>query len=81
MQVRDFADNALLLRLARSDQVANYYQSCSDADTSLKRACCLQSSDRSNQLQPGPYGSLSIVRMSLRIAEIEENAVAHATDF
>jgi hypothetical protein len=37
----------------------------------------LQITYRSNQLQPCGYGSLCIVFVCLRVAEVDEDAVAH----
>jgi hypothetical protein len=49
-KVRGLTYNTALLRLARSDQIADYDQPCSDADTSLKWAGCLQGTDPCDQL-------------------------------
>ena len=37
----------------------------------------LQRADRCDQLQPRPYRALSVVLMGLRIAEVDQHAVAH----
>ena len=78
-EVRRLADDAALLRLARSDQVADDDQPGRDADPHVQRRAgrgdelrrCLD--DR----EPGLHGALGVVLVRLRIAEIGEHAVAH----
>ena len=76
-EVRRLADDAALLRLARSDQVADHDQPGRDADTGLQRSAGLQRCHRRDQLQPRPHRPLGVVLMRLRIAEIHQHAVAH----
>ena len=76
-EVRRLADDAALLRLARSDQVADDNQPGRDADTGLQRSARLEPGHRRDQLQPRPHRPLGVVLMRLRIAEIDEHAVAH----
>ena len=77
-KVRRLADNAALLRLARSDQIADYDQArwqCRHGFAAELAA--FNALDRCDQLQPGPYRPLGVVLMRLRIAEIDQHAVAH----
>ena len=53
-EVRCLADDAALLRLPRSDQVADHDQPCRNANTGLKRTGCLQCTNRGDQLQALP---------------------------
>ena len=77
-EVRRLADDAALLRLARADQVADDDQPGRDADTGLQRQRgVLSAAHRRDQLQPGPHRPLGVVLVGLRIAEIDEHAVAH----
>ena len=76
-EVRRLADDAALLRLSRSDQVADHNEPGCNADTGLQRSARLEPSYRRDQLQSRPYRPLGVVLMGLRIAEIHEHAVAH----
>ena len=76
-EVRRLADNAALLRLARSDQVADDDEPGGNADTGLQRSARLEPGHRRDQLQSRPDRPLGVVLMRLRIAEINEHAVAH----
>ena len=76
-KVRRLADDAALLRLTRSDQVADHDQPGRNADTGLQRSAGLQRTHRCDQLQPRPHRPLGVVLMRLRIAEVDEHAVAH----
>ena len=76
-EVRRLADDAALLRRTRSDQIADYDQASGDADAGLQWNTGLQPAHRLDQLQPRPYRPLGIVLMGLRIAEVDEHAVAH----
>ena len=76
-KVRRLADDAALLRLARSDQVADHDQPGGNADTGLQGTRRLERGHRRDQLQPRPYRPLGVVLMGLRIAEIDQHAVAH----
>ena len=42
-----------------------------------KRTGRLQFTDRCDQFQPSPHRSLGVILMSVRIAEVDENTVAH----
>ena len=76
-EVRRLADDAALLRLARSDQVADHDQPGGNADAGLQRSVRLEPGHRRDQLQPRPHRPLGVVLMGLRIAEIDQHAVAH----
>ena len=76
-KVRRLAHDAALLRLARADQVADDHQPRGDADTGLQRRVSLQLADSSHQLQACSDGPLCIVLVRLRIAEIDQNPIAH----
>jgi hypothetical protein len=75
--VRRLADNRLLLSSARSDQIADYDQSGGNADAGLQWSSRLQPVHRLDLFQPRPDRSLGIILMGLRIAEIDQHAVAH----
>ena len=76
-EVRRLADDAALLRRALADQVADHDQPGGDADTRLQGASCSRRTDRIDHLQPRPHRLLGVVLMRLRIAEIDQHAVAH----
>ena len=69
-KVRRLADNAALLRLPRSDQVANHDQPGCNSDPGLQESARLERGHRRDQLKPRPYRSLGVVLMRLRIAKI-----------
>ena len=78
-EVRGIADDPALLRLARSDEVADDDQPGRDADPHVQRRA-----RRGDQLrrgldnrEPGLHGALGVVFVGLRIAEIGEHAIAH----
>jgi hypothetical protein len=71
------ADNSLLLRSARTDQIADDYQSRCDAYARPQGRMGLQGGDRSHQLQPRAHGPLGVILMGLRIPEIDQDPVAH----
>ena len=78
-EVRRLADDAALLRLPRSDQVADDDQPGRDPDPHVQRRAgrgdefrrCLDDGE------PGLHGALGVMFVGLRIAEIGEHAVAH----
>ena len=76
-KVRRLADDATLLCLPRSDQVADDHQPGRDADTALQGNVMLERTDSTNQLQPRPHRLRGVVLMGLRIAEIDQHAIAH----
>ena len=59
-------DDAALLRLSRSDQIADNDQPGGDADASLKWSTGTSSSPPLDQLQPRPHRPLGVVLMGLR---------------
>ena len=65
-KVRRLANDGLLLRSARADQIADDHQPRRDADTRLQGRVGLQSTYRSDQLQPCAHGSLCVVLVGLR---------------
>ena len=76
-EVRRLADDAALLRLSRADQIADHDQPGRNADTGLQGSGRLERGHRRDQLQARPHRPLGVVLMGLRIAEIDEHAVAH----
>ena len=76
-KVRRLADDAALLRFARSDQVADDNKARGNSDTCLQGNARLQRGDCRDYFQPGPHGPLGVVLMRLRIAEVDQDAVAH----
>ena len=76
-KVRRLADDCLLLRSARPDQVADDHQPGRNADTGLQGRVGLQATYCRDQLQPRPHRSLGVVLVRLRIAEVDQDAVAH----
>ena len=77
-KIRRLADDASLLRLARSDQIADH----DEARWRCRRGFAAERCDFSaltacDQLQPRPYRPLGVVLVRLRIAEIDQHAVAH----
>ena len=76
-KVRRLADNRLLLRRTRSDQIADHDQAGGNANAGLQGRAGLQRADRLDQLQPRPHRPLGVVLVGLRIAEVHQHAVAH----
>jgi hypothetical protein len=62
-EVRRLANNAALLRRARSDQDADDHQPC----CALQGRVGLQATHNSHQLQPRTHGSFCVVLVSLRV--------------
>ena len=69
-KVRGLADDARGL-------IAYYDHSGRDADPHLLRNTRLQSSDRRNKLETGPDRLLRIMLVSVGIAEVHHDAIAH----
>ena len=78
-EVRGLADDAALLRLPRSDQVADDDQPGRDPDPHVQRRAGRgdEFRRRLDNGEPGLHGALGVVFVRLRIAEIGEHAVAH----
>ena len=71
------ANDAALLRLTSSDQVTYDYKPSGNAHARLQRGMGVQPAYCLDQLQPRPYGSLGIVFVRLRVAEVHEHTIAH----
>ena len=78
-EVRRLADDAALLRLSRSDEVADHDKPGGDADTHLQRSAGRgrELRHRLDQRKPGTHGALGVMLVGLGIAEISQHAVAH----
>ena len=75
-EIRCLADNRLLLSRTRTNQVADDNESGGDADPRFQRSTCLQRIRRCDQLQPGPRRPFGVILMGLRVAEIDQDAIA-----
>ena len=78
-EVRRLADDAALLRLPRSDEIADHHEPGRDPDPHVQGRA-----GRGDELrrrlddgEPGPHGALGVMLVRLGIAEIGEHAVAH----
>ena len=61
-----------------SKQIADNHQSCGDPDTRLELdGHDIEATNRIDYAQSGPDGALGIVLMGSRVAEIDQDAVAH----
>jgi len=70
--------NRLLLCFAGDDLFADDDQTRGDPDACAQRSAVeIQRADRIDCAEPGVHGALGIVLVCLRIAEIDQNAVAH----
>ena len=68
---------ALLLRRTLANQVAHDHHAGCDADAHLKGTPWLVGSrHRLDEREPGPHGAFGVVLVRLRIAEVDEHAVA-----
>ena len=78
-EVRHFADHDLLLRRAGADQLADDDEAGRDPDPGGERAVPRRRElcDRRHELETGADCTLGVVLMRLRIAEIDQHAVAH----
>jgi hypothetical protein len=76
-EVGCLADDATLLRLSRSDQVANHDEPGRDADTGLQRDSGPQCVHRCDQLQRRAHRPFGIVLVRLRIAEVHKHTIPH----
>ena len=77
-EVRRFTDDRLLLRRAFADQIADDHQPGGDPDAGLKLdGFDIEATDRVDDAQPRPDRPLGIVLMRARIAEIDQDTVAH----
>src|SRR5262249_9819021 len=78
-EVRGLADNATLLSFARADQVAYHNEPRRDADPYLQGHTGRRREPRYclDEGETGADGSLGVMLVCMRIAEIREHAVAH----
>ena len=78
-EVRRLADDSALLRLARSEEVADDDQPGRDPDPHAQRRARRGDEFRRSldDGEPGLHGALGVVFVGLGIAEIGEHAVAH----
>ena len=77
-EVRRLADDVALLRLAGADQFADHDQAGGDADADLMRAADRRArATASIKRERGAHGVLGVGLVRLRIAEIDQHAVAH----
>ena len=77
-EVRRLADDRLLLRRAFADQIADDHQPGGDPDARLELdGFDIEATDRVDHAQPRPDRPLGIVLMRSRVAEIDQNTVAH----
>ena len=76
-QVWRLAYDGLLLRSPGPDQIADDHKTRCDADTRLQGRVGLQIAYCTDQFQPCTHGPLGVVLVSLRIAEVDEDPVAH----
>ena len=75
-EVRRLADDAALLRVPRSDQVADDDQPGSNSNAGLQGGARLDCGHRSDELKSRPYRPFGIVLVRARKAEINQHAVA-----
>jgi len=72
------AHDRSLLRRAFPDQIADDHQPGGDPDARLQfDGIDMEAADGVDSAQPRPYRPLGVVLMRLRVAEINQNAVAH----
>jgi len=77
-EVWGFADDGLLLGRAFADQIADDNQPGSNADPRLRLdGFDVEAGHSIDHAQPGPDRALRIILMRLRVAEINQHAVAH----
>ena len=76
-EVRRLADDAALLCVARADQITDYDQPSGNSDASLQGSVGFERTDSTNPLPVHPHRPLAVVLVGLRIAEIDQHAVAH----
>src|SRR5262249_61172490 len=76
-QVRRLAHHPALLRLAGTNEIADHDQARRDPNTRPERLLDTQLADRLDDRQSRPDGTLGIILMGVRIAEIDEHPIAH----
>ncbi len=78
-QVRRLADHRLLLCGTFADEIADHHEAGGDADAHLELAASgrVEPSDIGDDVEAGAHRPLGIVFVGLRIAEVNQHAVAH----
>ena len=77
-EVRRFADDRLFLRRALADQIADDHQTGGDPDARVELdGFDIEAADGVDDTQPRPDRPLGIVLVGPRIAEIDQDTVAH----
>ena len=76
-QIRRLTDGAALLRFSRANRVADHDQPSRNPDTGLQQCARLKHGDGGDQLQSRPDRPLRVVLLSLRVAEVYQDTVAH----
>ena len=74
-EVRRFADDVALLRLAGADQLTDHNQAGGDADPHLMLGKSLR--DSFDQRERGAHGIFGVGFVRFRITEIDQHAIAH----
>ncbi len=77
-KIRRVADHSVFPQRALAAEIADHHQAGRDSDADCKRFCGarLQPRNRGNDIQSRPHGSLGIVFVRARIAEIGQYPVA-----
>ena len=78
-EVRGLADHRALLRRSAAQQIADDNETGRDADAAGEpnARARVQRRDRGDEIEAGHDGALGVVLARLRIAEIDQHAVAH----
>jgi hypothetical protein len=76
-QVRRLTDHTAFLGFPRADEIANHDQAGANADSYLERLNVAQLSNRLDERQSALHRALGVVFVRLRIAKIDEHAIAH----
>jgi hypothetical protein len=77
-EVRRFADNRLFLRRALADQITDDYHPSGNSNPRLQLdGFDIEVTDSVDDPQPRTHRALGIVLMRPRVAEVDQNAVAH----
>jgi hypothetical protein len=78
-QVRRLAKDTALLRIAGPDQIADHHEPGRNPRADLERpgSARLQPRHRADDVEPGPHRPLGVVLVRMRIAEVDQHAVAH----
>src|SRR5262249_7311994 len=76
-EIRRLANDAALLRLPATDEIADDDLPGRNSDSGLQGSARLELGHRFDQFEPRPYGPLGVVLMGSRIAKIHEGTVPH----